>query len=368
MPTRVTARAIAATLAALTVLATFLLLPRAYASVPGMHFSIRPASGSSASEGGDYFVIRSRPGAQSVQAFELSNPTRREVQVRLGAVDAATAQLGGVDYMPAGSKRVAAGAWIDLSSSEVVLQPGETEQVPFEVVVPEDAPSGTSVGGIAAWTPADESSGPQDEGLGAVVHVETRRVVAVQVELPGPDEPVLTITGVEATARPDGVYLQVGLLNEGHGFAEGSGTLTVGDATTRELSLDKVVPGTSIGYPIKWAEKAPRDGTYPVEVEIDYGRAVARYEGEVTVGEAVTADLADLGIGDEAAEGAGRAAAMAAVAAVALAGAGLVARQSRRNTKTRPVVAEASAAPAHPSPRRRMPPPPPPLADNRRWR
>ncbi|MDQ3953134.1 MAG: DUF916 domain-containing protein, partial [Actinomycetota bacterium] len=289
-----------------------------------MQFSVRPDASGSLSEGSDYFVLRARPGDVVADALEVSNQGARPVRVRLAPVDATTAQFGGVDYSASGVRPRAVGAWIELDDERVTLAPGEVREVPFRVVVPAGAPSGINLGGIAAWTPSRGGDGRDGEGLAATVEVQTRRVVAAQVELPGPAEPVLEIEGVGAVARPDGTYLQVDVRNVGHGFASGDGTLELpGESFSSALLLDKVVPGTGVGYPVAWRAGAPREGSYEVAVEIDYGSGVAQYRGEVVVGGKLRESLADRGIGGHDAAGfpllpAGAAALVVATAAAAI--------------------------------------------------
>lgn len=286
----------------LAMLATFLLVASvgaASAAAPPMRFSIRPDPRGSVSEGADYFVIASERGSVVRDALHLSNPGREPVRVRLDPVDATSAQLGGVDYSSATEAPEAAGTWIDLDQASLTIPPGEVRRVSFAVSVPQDARPGVNLAGIAAWTPSDAAEQPGDGGLDASVHVQTRRVVAVQVNLPGPAAPVLVIPAVTAIGRPDGIYLQVSIRNDGNGFAEGEGVLRLGEgdgAISRSFALDKVVPGTTVWYPIRWLAEAPRDGTYPATVEIDYGSSIARWQGDVTVGGTVREALGDRGI------------------------------------------------------------------------
>jgi hypothetical protein len=352
-------------LAAAFLLAGSMLSP-ASAAVAGMRFSVRPDPSGSLSPRGDYFVLKTDPGKVARDSLQLSNPTSRPVEVRLAAVDGTTAQLGGVDYTPSGSPPDAAGSWIDLAKTSITLAAGEVETVAFTVAVPDDARSGVNLGGIAAWTPSEETSS-EEEGAAASIEVQTRRVVAVQIELPGPADPLLEIDGVTAVARPDGIYLQVDIRNEGHGFAEGEGTLELpGESFSSVFPLDKVVPGTGVGYPIRWRAGAPADGAYPVTVEIHYGAGVAKYRGEVIVGGEVREELADRGIGGTE-EGVSLLPVAAGAVFVVAAAATLSRRRRNERPASPPVVAATppppspSAAPGAPeTPARRVPPPPPP--------
>lgn len=339
------------------------ILPTAPASAStAMRFSVRPDPSGSLSPGADYFVMDAAPGDVVTDALEVSNPGGRPVAVRLAAVDATTAAFGGVDYSPSESRPRAVGGWIELEETTLELAPGEVETVRFTVSVPADARTGVNLGGIAAWTPPRGAGSSEKEGLAATTEVQTRRVVAVQVELPGPADPVIEIDEVTAAARPDGVYLEVDLRNTGHGFAEGEGVLELPDeGFSSTFPLDKVVPGTGVGYPVRWRTQSPPPGTYPVAVEIDYGTGVAEYRGEVVVGSALRADLEDRGIG-----GGGRGGfpvlllPVAAGLALCCAAAALLWRRRRiGRAKATP-----SAPPAVPSTAAAVqaPPPPPPIA------
>lgn len=350
-------------LAALPFLMAVVLLHEAGASIPGTRFSVRPDPKGSLSPGGDYFVIESRPGAVEREAVELSNPTRRPVDVRLEGVDATTAQLGGVDYSPSTAAATEAGAWIDLDRTSLTIAPGAVATVRFEVRVPEDASPGLSLAGISVWTPPGGGDEKQDAGLDAAVEIQTRRVVAVEVDLPGSARPVLEISGVAAIARPDGVYLQVTMRNAGHGFAEGQGRieLDLGSGSfSTPFALDKVVPRTTVWYPIRWQAQPPPDGSYPATVEVDYGAGSAQWRGEVMVGETVREALDDRGIGTTS----GFPYAPVAAGALAVAGVAMtlgIRRWRRRVSPSASPPAGARARTSAPPAPRSGPPPPPPL-------
>jgi hypothetical protein len=337
-----------------------------------MRFSVRPDPDGSLSPGADYFVLEAEPGDTVTQALQVSNPGARPVRVRLAPVDATTAQFGGVDYTASGLRPRVVGAWIELEDENLELAPGEVETVPFTVSVPAGAPTGVNLGGIAAWTPPPAAAASDQEGLAATTEVHTRRVVAVQVELPGPAEPVLEIAGVSASARPDGVYLQIDLHNSGNGFAQGEGTLELPDEEfAGTFALDKVVPGTGVAYPLRWRKQAPPKGSYPVVVEIDYGAGVAEYEGEVVIGGGLEADLADRGIRDVGSGGFPAVPAAAAGAALLCCAVALLVWRRRRRpapasaAPTAPVTAVPPPSPSMARPHG-PPPPPPPVGAGRR--
>lgn len=257
-------------------------------------FVVRPASGSEVSVGGDYFRVRSEPGGTSRQTLELKNESRAPVALHLAAVDAWTAQMGGVDYGEERHRLERTGGWITLGQRSIELAPGSSTSIPFTVDVPEGARSGIHLAGIAVWSPKAETA--PEAVAAATIELKTRRVVAVEVELPGRSGPELVIRGAAAAARSDGLYLEMDLFNEGRGYARGEGLVRIqGQDGPATFPLDIVVPETGTAYPIKWSDERIPLGAYRVSIEVDYSDDVARWEGDVVVGQAVDDDLIDRG-------------------------------------------------------------------------
>ena len=273
------------------------LTPAVSANESALDFRVVPAPSSEVSEGGDYFVLSTEPGGVETQAVDVSNPSTKPLTVRLAAVDAATAQMGGVDYGAEQLPTKATGSWISLDQELVELAPGASKEVAFQVAVPSDADSGVHLGGVVVWVEGAEQQ--QDAGAGATMNVQSRRVIAVQVDVPGPAAPLLEIRGAHAEARPDGLYLGIDLFNSGTDFASGSGAVSIeGRDGSETFALDTVVPQTGTNFPFRWSGAAVPNGSYDVAVEIDYGVAIATWQGQVSVGPAVQQDLRGRGVGE----------------------------------------------------------------------
>lgn len=269
-------------------------VPPAFAQQGGVNFVAEPVPGSQLSPTGGFFLVHADPGSEITQAIGLRNDSGETLELQLAAVDAVTGQLGGASYALAGEQPSRTGAWITLERTAVTLAARSSAVVPFRVQVPVGAESGHHLAGISIAAPkaADGSVTPGNGQAAASVDVQTRRVIAVQVNLPGPADPELVVGGVTPVARPDGLYLQIALENKGRALTKASGTIGVDDDFERDFDVDTFVPRTSIAYPIKWDAEA-QDGEYPARVELRYGDRVARWEGSFTVGEKVLEDLAD---------------------------------------------------------------------------
>ena len=244
--------------------------------------------------------------------------------------------------------------------TEVQLGPGESRTISFQVDVPDDVRSGEHLAGLSVWAREGEGDGPnEDDAVG--IDVRSRRIMAVQVNVPGPSEPELVIAGVEPAARPDGLYLEIDIENTGFSLTKGEGYIELPDDGFRqEFALDTFVPDTSIGYPLKWMD-SPQEGEYRGVVEITYdeGEKVARWEGTFVVGDPVLDELEDRG----AATSRGRPAWMAPAAGAAALLLAAAATLSLRRRKGRAAAPTPSFPSVQRTPRRRppgVPPPPPP--------
>lgn len=283
----------------LLVMCTGLLMTPASAKAGGTQgLLVQPLPGSHTSPQGDYFVMTGRPGESVKQFVIVQNTSDETMRVRIDGVDAHTAPYGGVAYGMPEDAVTATGSWIDLKRSQLRLRPGVARKIAFIVTVPEQARPGVHVAGLSVTPIAKVSSKEGSETVGASVQFRTRSVVAVQVEAPGEAKPDLVVTGVHPIARPDGLYLEVEIANEGTGFAKGEGVIELPDGKTTRFTLDTFVPGTKIAYPIRWTDGAD-NGDYPVRVALDYTDDASNFsssiafEGEFQMDEEIQIDLAD---------------------------------------------------------------------------
>ena len=253
-----------------------------------------PAPGSSTEPAGSYFVVAAAPGQTVTQSIALGNKSDQPIELRLAGVDAMTAQQGGSAFALDTETPAKAGSWLALDRTSLTLGPRASVTVPFRITVPAGARSGVHLAGIAMAVPTQATDTNAAAGkAGASVSVQSRRVIAVQINLPGPAEPELVITGVAPVARPSGIYLELAVENRGGGLTKGEGDVTLpADGFTQAFNIATFIPGTSIAYPIKWTGKAT-DGDHPAHVEIRYGDRVAVWDGKFTIGLAIKEEQAN---------------------------------------------------------------------------
>jgi hypothetical protein len=258
------------------------------------NFVAEPGPGSQTAPRGGYFLLDAEPGEEITQSVGVRNDSGQTLELRLAAVDAVTGQLGGASYAIEDEPPSRTGAWIALEQPTVTLEPDASAIVAFRVGVPLDAESGQHLAGISIRTPsaATERTEAGEGQAGASIDVQTRRIIAVQVNVPGPSEAELVIDGVEATARPDGLYVEIAIRNPGQELTKAGGQIQIGEDFEHDFAVDTFVPRTAIAYPIKWTTET-REGEYSASVELRYGDEIAQWQGTFTVGEVVLDELAD---------------------------------------------------------------------------
>lgn len=274
------------------------LLMAAPADAAELGFTARPLPGSPNAQLG-FFKLDAKAGATVEREVVLTNLTNKAKVIDLTPCDGAAAVYGGVAYTDNETKPAAVGSWIRLARSEVTLPPGESVRVPLVVSVPSTVTTGVHMGGISIWEPAAATTSGSAEAGGdeatTRITMVTRMVLTVMVTTPGPAVPDLTINGVKAEARPDGMHLLVGIANEGTAPTSGEGTISLAQGGYREkIALGDMVPGSSTDYPVAW-KTDPAQGAYQAQVEIRYAddKKVATWSGTFTVGGAEKKQLKD---------------------------------------------------------------------------
>jgi hypothetical protein len=286
----VMAAALAAVVSSLFVGAT----PAGAAPPPPGVVNATLAPGSKASAGGAYYAFGAQPSATITQQVIVANPSKTAVTAHVDAVDAVTNNKTGVSFPPPGTAPTAVGRWITVSTPVVTLQPESQQTVSFTVRVPAGTKSGVHLGGIAVYSPAQQQTTPStlsSKTASFDLKLQPRRVLSVEVTVPGPKAPALAVTGAHAIATADGVALVVQMANNGNDYARGTGTIAVPDTKlNQQFKMDTFVPGTSINYQLDWTHDVV-PGTHPISVVLKYGGRQLNWNGTVVINGATAAQL-----------------------------------------------------------------------------
>ncbi len=122
--------------------------------------------------------------------------------------------------------------------------------------------------------------------------LQTQRVIAVEVDVPGPIAPNLVVHSVTPVVQADTLRLQFVVSNDGNAFAKGRGSLIVADTNTRrDFSINTFVSHTTIKLPIAWTKNVV-PGVHEVTLRLqDQNGRVVTWTGTVDVSGALGASL-----------------------------------------------------------------------------
>jgi hypothetical protein len=264
---------------ALCAAAVLLSVAASSAGAGGPTFALKPVS--AAKRGGysvkrGYFVFAGKPGETlhgEVRVLDVGNVSGR---TSLYEVDATTGQTSGAVYLSRQGPRRDVGRWIALRKGPVKLAPGKSQMVPFAVRVPRGASSGQHLGGIVAQRSTSSARGAEGGGKHSFqVKIQELSVIAVQVDLPGPQRVRMTLTGIRAGGQPGHQALLLGIGNAGNVLLKGRGSLRVVEQSgrrvqSRRFGLDTFVSHTHIDFPVYVQGKALPPGRYRGTITIHY--------------------------------------------------------------------------------------------------
>jgi hypothetical protein len=220
-----------------------------------------------------YFIFNPQLGATVQSQVRVTNTGTVRGSVALYPVDATTGQSSGVVYLSHQDPRKDTGAWMTIGTSQLTLNPSQSQVVSFSVAVPKDASPGQHVGGIVAENLAIQQG---TSGGGVQINIQHLSVIAVQLNLPGAQIEKLEAQRIKAGGEHSYQVLAVSLRNTGTQMLKPNGTLQVQDKNGHELKniamkLDTFLPQTAIDYPAYVEGQALGPGHYKAKLTLHYG-------------------------------------------------------------------------------------------------
>ncbi len=253
-------------------------------------FRLLPDPRQSVSAERAYFAFESAAGMVIRDHLTVRNDSGERLRLSLYAADAVTASHGGIAVATRlGEVPERGGSWLEVSASEISLDPGEERAVPFTVRLPADLPPGEYAASLVAQR-AEE----KDRGASGPVGVRfiPRFAVTVLLTVPGPEplRPALEIADLEAVngARQQAVVADLG--NPGDdGLARAAGALTVRRTDGRQMQeipvrLGYFLAGDSLDFRVG-LERVLAAGEYDVTLSLTHEGGTAELTRRLTFGE-----------------------------------------------------------------------------------
>ncbi|PPG65572.1 hypothetical protein [Rathayibacter rathayi] len=185
-------------------------------------WGVRPADTEQGSERPNYAYALD-PGGQLSDALIVSNYDDEPQTFRVYGADGFITEAGQLDLLPAAKPSTQLGSWISFEAPEVTVPAGESVQVPFELVVPDDVTPGDYAAGVVSSILVEGETG---------VSVDRRLGSRMYLRVGGDLVPRLSIDGLAVSY--DGGW---------NPFAPGSATV---DYTVTNAGNTRIAPGAEI--------------------------------------------------------------------------------------------------------------------------
>jgi hypothetical protein len=222
-----------------------------------------------------YFKPAVAPGETFTDQVIVTNTGDAPVELVVSGVDGLTAPTSGAVYGNRQDPVTKAGTWVSPSAGTVTVAPHAELGVPFTVKVPKDAAAGDHLAGIAF-----EDAHPTSAGGNFAVTQVVRAVMGVQVMVPGPGAFAVHLDNATLDALPGTKAASVLLTLGNNGARLGKPGLSValtgpnGYSRTVTRTLDTILPGDTIAYPMAWPDVL-QSGDYAITATVTAGPGTA---------------------------------------------------------------------------------------------
>lgn len=220
------------------------------------------------------FMYASGSGALIQDSIHVKNNGSARGTIDIYPVDAITSQASGEAFSNRTDPLRDIGAWITLSSQRVTLNPGQSQDIPFSLRIPDHVRPGQHLGGFVAEAPVQRQSSSKG-AIQAIVQIHIRKVISILINIPGTTVKKLNATGITYDKASTNQRVLIELANTGTQFLHPSGSLKITNAAGQRLQnvplkLEAILPQTSIYYPVFIHQTALHPGTYTAMLSLEY--------------------------------------------------------------------------------------------------
>ena len=213
------------------------------------------------------------PGAVIEDVARVINLDSKPITLTIEAVDATMNDDGGFGLVGDPSENQDIGTWIELSKTEVTLEGGKEEIVPFKITIPNDAEVGDHIGGLAVYQTVPKNANGTLGG--SQVSVSTRVGARVYLTIKGDIVRSTKLLKKHLYGRGQNLVFGFSIKNNGNVRADLSLSAKIygiwGLFDKKEnISIGQAFAGKTINLQATWPGKnRPMFGPYLAKVTID---------------------------------------------------------------------------------------------------
>lgn len=214
------------------------------------------------------FVYTLDKGQRKDDAIIISNATEETQTIELLAVDGEVTNSGAYSCRQNVEEKKDLGGWITLSKKEVTLDAGQKQEVPFTVVMPDNADTGEHNACIVYQRKDDEGE------IQGGVRIRTRQALRVVATVPGDLRRDIAITSLDVGSIGREQSFTLNLQSEGNVSADVDMGVTLTDVFGNEIARSAggypVLAGQAYSQPFTTQAQPLFGGWYTVKGAISY--------------------------------------------------------------------------------------------------
>ncbi len=204
-----------------------------------------------------WFRYSEAPGNVIQDSIILRNLGNQPTTVKVYATDALTNQAGSFTLKTNTEEQKSIGLWTNISKSEVTLQPEQSEEVPFQINIPESISPGQYFGGIVNEEITPGECGNSSKSCKGSVQIKTRSGNRVYLTIPGTVKEDIRLTEFNSYQTNKTIHFKFTFVNDGNVSFEPKATINLYNILNQKVasidrSLGKSLPGSSITPIADW--------------------------------------------------------------------------------------------------------------------
>jgi len=216
-----------------------------------------------------WFVYNINPGETKTSKVDVRNESDKQVSLKIYPVDATTTKDGSFAPESEDSIKKDVGSWINMSVSEIFLNPKEVKTVDFTINPPLDANIGDHMGAIII-----QNKDSLGEKNGTSMQVLNRIGARIYLTIPGEKIEKLEIGEFSNIVEKNKIIFQLTLINKGNTRIAPKGEIVIKDKLGNvvdqvQLTRREIFPKDTIVIPVNWGEIL--NGTFTALATIEYG-------------------------------------------------------------------------------------------------
>src|SRR3989344_545757 len=186
-----------------------------------------------------WFIYNLDLGESQDDALTVFNTTDEVQTIKIYAVDSVPSNQGNFALEAEADPKDGIGAWIKLAQTFITLQPGENQEIPFTITIPQNADVGEHSGGIIL----QKAQGSQDQ-LQNGASIVTRVGIRVYETVPGEIKKVIEVKDFNVNLKKlkdQDPYYEINLTAENQGNVSLQHKVTLAIGGWGKIDYDDII-------------------------------------------------------------------------------------------------------------------------------